>query len=356
MATIYLKDTIKKTIEASVKTNLPILLIGETGVGKTAAVADIAKTKKRELIRVSLNEQAGREDLIGKFGLENNSTVWQDGPIMDAVRNGKWVVLDELNSARPEVLFTLHSLLDDDRSVLLHENGSELVKAHKNFRIFATINPTSYHGTKEMNSAFMSRFISVNIEPLDYSQEVDVVMEQVAITQNESKAYANVSYMLRQEHRKGEISYFCSTRDIIMAAKIGKQTGSKELGVLVAVFNKMDSDDLKYVTEQMHETDLVKSITHLMNRDDISSRVETLKKKEATLKHEIENLNGEIRHLEEIKKEKESVEQQLKNGREKRDALQEEIQKIQNEHHRVRKSLDEEREAIAKEYINTMFS
>ena len=93
-----------------------------------------------------------------------------------------------------------------------------------------------------------------------------------------------------------------------------------------------------------------------MNRDDISSRVETLKKTKAALKHEIENLNGEIRHLEEIKKEKESVEQQLKNERERRDALQEEIQKIQNEHHRVRKSLDEEREAIAKEYINTMFN
>ena len=79
------------------------------------------------------------------------------------MRNGYWVILDELNLAPSEVLEALNRLLDDNRELLVVET-QKVYKAHPNFRIFATQNPTEgYGGRKELSEAFKNRFILINV-------------------------------------------------------------------------------------------------------------------------------------------------------------------------------------------------
>ena len=78
--------------------------------------------------------------------------------LVQAVKKGYWLILDELNLARSEILESLNRLLDDNKEIFINET-QEYIKAHKDFRIFATQNPSSYGGRKELSKAFKNRFI-----------------------------------------------------------------------------------------------------------------------------------------------------------------------------------------------------
>lgn len=94
--------------------------------------------------------------------------------MVEAVRNGYWVILDELNLAPSEVLEALNRLLDDNRELHIVET-QKTVKAHPNFRIFATQNPTEgYGGRKELSEAFKNRFILLKVSdvPTEELEEI----------------------------------------------------------------------------------------------------------------------------------------------------------------------------------------
>ena len=155
------KDINLEAIFYSIANNKPCLLIGETGTGKTSLIRHLASLTNQAYRRVNLNGQTNTDDLIGKWVIKNGSMRWIDGVLIESLRKGYWLVLDELNSALPEVLFLLQSLLDDDKFVVITEKDGEVVRPHKNFRLFATLNPTAsgnYVGTNELNRALMSRF------------------------------------------------------------------------------------------------------------------------------------------------------------------------------------------------------
>ena len=86
---------------------------------------------------------------------------WQEGVLVSALRNGWWLVLDELNLAPSEVLEALNRLLDHNRELFIPET-QEIVKPHPNFRLFATQNPPGmYGGRKILSRAFRNRFLEL---------------------------------------------------------------------------------------------------------------------------------------------------------------------------------------------------
>ena len=130
------------TLAIAVRDNLPALLIGESGTGKTSAIRFLAHETKNGLRRVNLNGGTTADELVGRLLINNNGTYWVDGVLTEAMRNGEWIVLDEIDAALPEVLFVLQSVLDDDGYLVLAEkDDKEIVHKHKDFRIFATCNP-----------------------------------------------------------------------------------------------------------------------------------------------------------------------------------------------------------------------
>jgi cobaltochelatase CobS len=275
-------DSNLRLLRACVESNSAVLLVGETGTGKTTLVREIAKEEGKTLIRVSVNGSMGVEEILGKWLVNKGTTVWQDGILTMAARAGHWVVMDEINAALPEILFTLHSLLDDDRKIILAEKDNEVVIPDANFRFFATMNPPEeYAGTKDMNKALMSRFTAVlNIEVLNDTQEMQLLMKKGA---DKDVAYKLVSLgkRLRNKKAKDEIFYFCSTRDLVQAVQlVGSGLDLKD-AVIGAVINKMSRKEFELSKAEFSAT--VGSTTFTFPYKSIEEMVKLIRERDAEL-------------------------------------------------------------------------
>lgn len=230
------------------KKNLPVLMVGETGVGKTALVRFLAKETHNGFRRLNLNGQTTVDEFVGKMLLNAKGTYWQDGVLIDAMRNGYWLLLDEINAALPEILFALHSLMDDDSYVVLSEKDGEIVRPHPNFRLFATMNPSGrYAGTKELNKAMLSRFpIVMNLDYPSEVKEVEIIQLYSKIAKEEAMGLARMAKQIREAYVKDDIDYSCSTRDLINCAVMSEDIGLHN-ALDLAIVNRAGADDRKAV-------------------------------------------------------------------------------------------------------------
>ena len=129
--------------------------------------------------------------------------VFQEGVLVEAVRNGYWVILDELNLAPSEVLEALNRLLDDNRELLIVET-QKVIKAHPNFRIFATQNPTEgYGGRKELSEAFKNRFILINVHDVPLLELVEILIHKCQQPESRAKLMVDVMESLQIYRSQG---------------------------------------------------------------------------------------------------------------------------------------------------------
>ena len=215
---------ILETIAFAIRENLPVLLIGETGVGKTAAVRHIAAKTNTSLRRVNINGSMTAEDFVGQLLVNKDGTYWKDGVLTECMRNGYSIVLDEINAASAEILFVLHSLMDDDRYIVLTDHPQrEIVRAHPDFRIFATMNPQErYAGTQQLNKALLSRFaltLMVPIPPpdIEYGQLSGAKDMLGGAKTDKLRAFVEE---LRGAYMREELDVFISPRDIANLMKV----------------------------------------------------------------------------------------------------------------------------------------
>ena len=235
-------------IAIGVRENLPVLLIGETGTGKTSLIRFLASNTNNSLHRVNLNGATGVEELVGHRTVEAGSIKWVEGLLPFAMKNGHWLILDEINACKPEILFALHSVLDDDRMLLIPENENEIVKPHPNFRIFATMNPSfDYAGTQELNKAFLSRFpITLQVDNLDALSEVQALQAHVPnIQQKDALLLIKVAENLRQAKMNNQLSFVCSTRELINWARLIALGVPIDVSSKIVLINKCDSESDK---------------------------------------------------------------------------------------------------------------
>jgi len=158
---------------------VPLLICGGKGCGKTTTIHAYCKENNIPYERVNLNGGTTTEDLLGHFMPNKDGIpvknpdgsikldaagnpvipqfVWSNGLLVRMIRNGGCLVLDELNAASPEFTFCLHSLIDDERRVVLTLNDGETVYAHPRFWLCTTYNP-DYAGTRQINPALKDRF------------------------------------------------------------------------------------------------------------------------------------------------------------------------------------------------------
>lgn len=231
-------------INHAVDQNLALLLIGETGVGKTSLIRHLAYKNKRPLRRVNLNGQTTVDEFVGKTLLNREGTFWQDGVLIDAMKKGYWLVLDEINAALPEILFVLHSLLDDDKYIVLSEKDGEVITPHENFRIFATMNPSGrYAGTKDLNKAFLSRFpMVIQIDFPNEEQEKGILSLYTKLDKDQIFSLVKVANQLREAYKKDDIEYVCSTRDLINCGLLTPKFGIRKAIELSIGAKVVDAD------------------------------------------------------------------------------------------------------------------
>jgi len=283
-----------RMIDIAVRENLPVLLIGETGCGKTTMVQEKGEEYGITVDRISINGQTTVDEFVGKYILEDKRTVWQDGFLLNAMKRGNWIVVDEVNAALPEILFALHSLLDDSRSVTVVNHDGETVSPSEGFRFFATMNPVEeYAGTKDLNKAFLSRFpVILNVEYPTPAVEREIVEKKGEVDRETATTITEIGHQIRKAKEKNEVFYTCSTRDLIQWARLSKHaTLSKSF--MYAVGNKAMSD--------------MKAIEGILK--DTLVKIEEFKKKyDLTLLEEIEAKFEKLElEKEEMVKEKENM-------------------------------------------------
>lgn len=288
----YSQKSLYDVISKCVIKSLPILLVWETGTGKTTIVKKVADDHGKTLLRLNMNGQIGREEFVGKYVLEAGATKRQDWPLLTAMRKGYWILIDEINAALPEVLFVLQALLENNDwrlgEVLLSEKDGNIVKPHKDFRVFATMNPTDkYVGTKDLNIATMSRFVVYTVDSLLENEERTLLHERFPeIEEAELFRLTSLATKLRELYEKDSISYFCSTRDLVSICTLLHCGVWLDMAIRGCIIDKVQDQNDKQVIRKTIEDSLGVALDILYTQLWEVKQIEVLKEKFVELEKE----------------------------------------------------------------------
>ena len=239
----YYKATGKEfeVFEKAFENRLPLLLKGPTGTGKSRFVEYMAFQVALPLITVSCHEETSSTDLIGRFIIKGAETVWIDGPLTSAVKQGFILYLDEIAEARPDVIVAIHSLTDHRRELYIDKLG-ETVKAHKDFMLIASFNPGYQKGFKELKPSTRQRFVALSFYYPEPKIEVEIIVNETGIDEDSAKKLVNIGNKIRNLKEMG-LTETASTRLLVDAAKLIKSGLPKRLSVKVAVVEPLTDDE-----------------------------------------------------------------------------------------------------------------
>ncbi len=213
---------LKKVITS--KIFYPIFITGLSGNGKTFGVEQACAQAKRDLIRVNITVETDEDDLIGGFRLVDGSTVWHNGPVIEALQRGAVLLLDELDLASNKIL-CLQSILEG-KGVYLKKIGKQVTPA-PGFTVIATANTKGkgsedgrFIGTNVLNEAFLERF------PITFEQEYPKAQTEVRMLNNyckeldccDDKYIANLTAwaeIIRKTFNDGGVDEVISTRRLV---------------------------------------------------------------------------------------------------------------------------------------------
>jgi len=197
---------------------LPVLLKGPTGCGKTRFVAHMAARLGRPLYTVACHDDLSAADLIGRYLLKGDETVWVDGPLTRAVREGAICYLDEVVEARKDVTVVLHPLTDDRRILPIDRTGEEL-HAAPGFMLVASYNPGYQNILKTLKPSTRQRFLAIEFDFPAPDLEIDVVARESGLDTDRVKPLVRLAGKLRG--LKGQdLEEGVSTRLVVYAATL----------------------------------------------------------------------------------------------------------------------------------------
>ncbi len=203
---------------AAYDARLPVMLKGPTGCGKTRFVEHMAWRLGRPLVTVSCHEDTTASDLTGRFLLDANGTVWQDGPLALAARAGAICYLDEVVEARQDTLVAIHPLTDTRRCLPL-DRKNELLHAHPNFLLVVSYNPGYQRVLKDLKPSTRQRFVAIDFQYPAPEIEIPIVMHEGGV--QEDIAATLVAIRGKMRHLKGHgLEEGASTRMLVYAATL----------------------------------------------------------------------------------------------------------------------------------------
>ena len=204
--------------EAAYANRMPMMLKGPTGCGKTRFVEYMAWKLKKPLITVSCHEDMTASDLVGRYLLDAEGTVWHDGPLTLAVRHGAICYLDEIVEARQDTSVVIHSLTDD-RRILSLEKKNEVIKANKDFQIVISYNPGYQSVLKDLKESTKQRFGAIDFDYPKAEDEAKIIAHKSGIDTKTAAKLVQISE--RSRNLKGHgLDEGASTRMLIYAAQL----------------------------------------------------------------------------------------------------------------------------------------
>ena len=219
---------------------LPLLLKGPTGSGKSRFIEFMANELNKKLITVSCHEETSATDLIGRFIIKGSETVWIDGPLSIAVKNGHILYLDEVAEARPDVIVAIHSLTDHRRELFIDKLG-ETIKAHPDFLLVASFNPGYQKGFKELKPSTRQRFVALSFDYPNQKAETEILINETGISAEIAQKLVTIGAKIRNLTELG-LTETVSTRLLVDAAKLINNGLPKRLAVHVAVVEPLTDE------------------------------------------------------------------------------------------------------------------
>ena len=220
----YFKD-IKKIVSS--KAFYPIFVTGLSGNGKTMNVSQACAAANRECIRVNITIETDEDDLLGGYRLQDGQTVWQDGPVIEAMKRGALLLLDEIDLASNKIM-CLQPILEGNGVFLKKIN--QFVKPAKGFNVIATANTKGqgsddgkFIGTNILNEAFLERF-PITIEQAYPTNKIEEkillnVMSDKGLTKDVDSEFAKslVTWadIIRKTYYEGGVDELISTRRLV---------------------------------------------------------------------------------------------------------------------------------------------
>ncbi len=230
---------------------IPVLLKGPTGCGKTRFVAAMAHKLGRPLVTVACHEDLSASDLIGRYLIQGDETVWVDGPLTTAVRHGAILYLDEIVEARKDTMVVIHPLTDH-RRVLPVDKLATVIKAPPEFMLVVSYNPGYQSVLKDLKPSTRQRFISLEFDYPPPETESTIVAKEAGIDQGVSEKLVRVGQKVRNLTDRG-LPEGASTRLLVYAGRLIAAGTAPEAACEAALSQSLTDDP-----------DLVASIRHLV--------------------------------------------------------------------------------------------
>ncbi len=204
--------------EMAYANGLPLLLKGPTGCGKTRFVEHMAARLGKPLYTVACHDDLSAADLIGRHLLKGGETVWVDGPLTRAVREGGICYLDEVVEARKDVTVVLHPLTDSRRTLMIDRTSEELV-APRSFMLVASYNPGYQNILKRLKPSTRQRFLSISFDFPDEETEIAVVCRESGLEAGRAAPLVRLAARIRALSGM-DLEEGVSTRLLIYAATL----------------------------------------------------------------------------------------------------------------------------------------
>lgn len=241
-----------KNVCLDLRDNKNVLLVGHTGCGKTSLIQQIASRKNQGVLRVNMNAQTTIGDFVGMWTVKAGETVWVDGVLPKAMKDGLWLIIDEIDFAEPAILSVLNAVLEDGGKLTLKEKGHEIIEGHDNFRIIATANGIGsmgahrflYQGTNNMNEAFLDRWRVYFVDYLDKANEVKVITSKFpSFSKQMAETVVEVANLARRAFDREELQSTFSLRKLLDWVELLVREGNVSKASSVALYSKISKED-----------------------------------------------------------------------------------------------------------------
>lgn len=226
--------------ERAWRNNLPLLIKGPTGCGKTRFVAHMAAKLNLPLYTVACHDDLTAADLVGRHLIVDGQTVWSDGPLTRAVREGGICYLDEVVEARKDTTVVLHPLADDRRILPIDRTG-EILAAPPSFMLVVSYNPGYQNFLKGMKPSTRQRFISLAFDFPTAEREEAILVGETSVDAMTAKRLVSIANAFRtlRDHDLEEVA---STRLLVYAATLIKDGCEPALACRAALVETLTDD------------------------------------------------------------------------------------------------------------------
>jgi hypothetical protein len=265
----------------------PVFITGLSGNGKTLAVTQACAESKREMIRCNITIETDEDDLLGGYRLKDGQTVWQNGPVIEAMERGAVLLLDEIDLASNKIM-CLQPILEG--SGVYVKKINKFVKPKIGFNVIATANTKGqgsddgkFIGTNVLNEAFLERF-PVTFEQQYPSAKIEekIVAQKLASAGKRDEKFAHnlVTWadVIRKTYNDGGVDEIISTRRLVHIAEAYGIFKNKMKAIAVCT-NRFDDDTKTSFTDLYTKVDSGASVDQILEDKKKAEEAEILSEK-----------------------------------------------------------------------------